>query len=213
MSVGLQSPLREADPERLTEFFPRFAVTRQMSSDNVTLLLDALRRGDAAAPHKLIEAVYDELRRLAEAKMRALRAGHTLQPTALVHETFLRLVGNQDRLEDRAHFFGAAAKAMERVLVDHAREKKALKRGGGATRETFHDMQVASPGPELDVLEVHDAVAALESESPELASLVRYRYFVGLTLEQVAEVDGVSLATVKRRWTFAKAWFYERLGI
>ena len=183
-----------------------------MSSDNVTLLLEALRRGDADAQDRLIEGVYGELRRLAEAKMLALRAGHTLQPTALVHEAFLRLVGNQDQLEDRAHFFGAAAKAMERVLVDHARQKKTLKRGGDASRETFHDLQVASPGPDLDVIEVHDAVTTLERESPDLASLVRYRYFVGLTLEQVAEVNRVSLATVKRRWTFAKAWLYDRLG-
>jgi RNA polymerase sigma factor (TIGR02999 family) len=183
-----------------------------MSSGDVTLLLEALRRGDADAPGRLIDAVYGELRRLAEAKMRALRSGHTLQPTALVHEAYLRLIGNQDQLEDRGHFFGAAAKAMERVLVDHARQKKALKRGGGSSRETFHELQVASPGPDLDVLEVHDAIATLETESPELASLVRYRYFVGLTLEQVAEIDAVSLATVKRQWTFARAWLYERLG-
>ncbi len=183
-----------------------------MSADDVTLLLKAVSRGTAGARARLIEAVYAELHRMAEAKMRALRPGHTLQPTALVNEAFLRLVGNQDQLEDRAHFFGAAAKAMERVLVDHARQKQALKRGRGVPRVSLHDVHAQSSDAHLDVLAIHEAVTALEQESPELAALVRYRYFVGLTLEQVAEIDGVSLATVKRQWTFAKAWLYDRLG-
>ncbi|MEZ6234656.1 MAG: ECF-type sigma factor [Phycisphaerales bacterium] len=183
-----------------------------MSADDVTLLLNALRTGKPDAPGRLIEAVYDELRQMADAKMRRERAGHTLQPTALVNEAFLRLVGNQEGLEDRAHFFGAAAKAMERVLVDHARQKQALKRGGGARGVTFLDVSAEAPDPNLDVLDVHEAIAALDRESPDLASLARYRYFVGLSLEQVAEIEGVSLATIKRRWTFARAWLYDRLA-
>lgn len=183
-----------------------------MSADDVTLLLKALRTGAPDAPGRLIDAVYNELRRMADGLMRAERPGHTLQPTALVNEAFLRLVGNQDRLEDRAHFFGAAAKAMERVLVDHARQKHALKRGGGSAQVTLHDVHEHAPEGDLRVLDLHDAIAALEAESAELASLVRYRYFVGLSLEQVAEVEGVSLATVKRRWTFARAWLYDRIG-
>lgn len=183
-----------------------------MKKEDVTLMLRALQSGEPDAPGRLIEAVYDELRQMAEAKMRQERAGHTLQPTALVNEAFLRLVGNQGELEDRAHFFGAASRAMERVLVDHARAKQALKRGGGAARVTLGEISGGSVGGELDVLDIHEAVRALEAESPELAALVRYRYFVGLTLEQIAEIEGASLATVKRRWTFAKAWLYDRLG-
>jgi RNA polymerase sigma factor (TIGR02999 family) len=136
-----------------------------MSADDITLLLKAIRGGATNAPGRLIEAVYEELRRMAEGKMRAVRPGHTLQPTALVNEAFLRLVGNQDQLEDRAHFFGAAAKAMERVLVDHARQKQALKRGGRVARVTLHDVHAQAPDPDLDVLEIHEAVAALGSAS------------------------------------------------
>jgi len=182
-----------------------------MSSDDVTMLLNAVRDGTPDAPNRLIDAVYLELRVMAEAKMCAARPGHTLQPTALVNEAFLRLVGNQHELENRGHFFGAAAKAMERVLVDHARQKKALKRGGNAERLTLHDIHADSSGPNFGILEIHEALATLEEESADLASLVRYRYFVGLTLEQVAEIYGVSLPTVKRRWTFAKAWLHDRL--
>lgn len=183
-----------------------------MSADDVTLLLNAVRRGTPDAASRLIEAVYQELRGMAEGKMRAVRPGHTLQPTALVNEAFLRLVGNQDKLEDRSHFFGAAAKAMERVLVDHARRKQAQKRGGGVHRVTLQDVYEQPPDPDLDVLGIHAAVAALELESPELAMLARHRYFVGLSLEEIAEIDGVSLTTVKRRWTYAKAWLYDRLS-
>jgi RNA polymerase sigma factor (TIGR02999 family) len=128
-----------------------------------------------------------------------------------VNEAFLRLVGTQDQLENRAHFFGAAARAMERVLVDHARQKQALKRGGDRARVSLHDIHGPSAEPDLGVIEVHEVLAHLEREGPELAALVRLRYFIGLTLEQIAELDGVSLATVKRRWTFAKAWLFDRL--
>ena len=188
-----------------------------MSADDVTLLLNAVRRGTPDAASRLIEAVYQELRGMAEGKMRAVRPGHTLQPTALVNEAFLRLVGNQDKLAfsitaKSIDVFGAAAKAMERVLVDHARRKQAQKRGGGVHRVTLQDVYEQPPDPDLDVLGIHAAVAALELESPELAMLARHRYFVGLSLEEIAEIDGVSLTTVKRRWTYAKAWLYDRLS-
>lgn len=183
-----------------------------MSAGDITLLLKEVRRGDADASSRLIEAVYGEFRRMAEIRMRGLRPGHTLQPTALVNEVYLRLIGNQDQLEDRGHFFGAAAKAMERVLVDHARARNALKRGAGFARVTLSEVHGQALDSDLDVLDVHEAVDVMEREGPELASLVRYRYFIGLTLEEIAEIDGVSLATVKRRWTFARAWLYERLG-
>lgn len=183
-----------------------------MSADNVTLILQALRAGSTDAPGRLIDAVYGELRRMADAMMRGERPDHTLQPTALVNEAFLRLVGNQDRLEDRAHFFGAAAKAMERVLVDHARQKQALKRGGDARAVALSELHEQAPDADLSVLDIHEAITALDREHPELASLTRYRYFVGLTLEQVAEIESVSLATLKRRWTYARAWLYDRIG-
>jgi RNA polymerase sigma factor (TIGR02999 family) len=150
---------------------------------------------------------------MAEGKLRGERPGHTLQPTALVNEVYLRLFFRPGtRLEDRAHFFGAAARAMELVLVDHARRKRAEKRGGRAARVTLQGIDVASPAAHLDVIEVHESLEALDRESPELAGLVRLRYFVGMTLEEIARNEGVSLATVKRRWTFARAWLYERLG-
>lgn len=182
-----------------------------MGVDEVTMLLDDLRHGSAEAPARLIEVVYAELRVMAGAAMRGERSGHTLQPTALVNEAYLRLLGTQDRLEDRAHFFGAAAKAMERVLVDYARSRQALKRGGGAQRVTLDQVQADAPGPGIGVLEVHEAVLSMEREDPEMASLVRQRYFIGMTLEQIADVNQVSLATMKRRWTVAKAWLYARL--
>ncbi|HPF37990.1 MAG TPA: ECF-type sigma factor [Phycisphaerae bacterium] len=183
-----------------------------MNAGDVTLLLQGIRLGTPDAVSQLIEAVYGELRVMAELKMRAVRPGHTLLPTALVNEAFLRLVGNSDRLEDRGHFFGAAARAMERVLVDYARQKKALKRGGAdAQRVTLHDLHVQAPDSQLGVLEVHEAISTLEREAPDLATIVRFRFFMGMTLEQIADLEGVSLATVKRRWTFARAWLYDHL--
>ncbi|MEL6797279.1 MAG: sigma-70 family RNA polymerase sigma factor [Planctomycetota bacterium] len=178
----------------------------------VTLLLAEIRDGSKTAADQLIELVYNELRQMAAAKMTRELEGHTLQPTALVHDAFLRLVGNCETLEDRGHFFGAAARAMERVLVDHARRRLAIKRGGGAHRLTLHELHGAAAEIPQGVLEVHEAVEALDRESPELASLVRYRCFVGLTLQQLSEIEGMSLATVKRRWTFAKAWLHDRLS-
>lgn len=183
-----------------------------MEEGQVTLMLQAVRSGKAGATDRLLDAVYAELRAMADLKMRDERAGHTLQPTALVNEAFLRLVDNHGELEDRSHFFGAAAKAMERVLVDHARQKQAAKRGGGAAKVTLQEVGSTSSGQNLGVLEVHDAIESLDRESSELATLVRQRYFIGLTLEQIADIDGASISTVKRRWTFAKAWLYDRLA-
>ncbi|MGB0716987.1 MAG: ECF-type sigma factor [Phycisphaerae bacterium] len=183
-----------------------------MGSTDLTQLL--LRAG-ADLPHdkeRLVEVVYKELRAMAEHRMKPERAGHTLQPTALVNEAYLRLVGNLGDLHSRVLFFGAAAQAMERVLVDHARTKQALKRGGNVRRVTFSDLDVASPDDRLCVLDVHDALVALEREQPDLAAMVRFRYFLGLTLEQIAEMSGVSLATCKRRWTYSKAWLFDRLA-
>lgn len=178
---------------------------------DITQLLNDVRSGRHEASDQLMRLVHDELRRMAEGKMLDERAGHTLQPTALVHEAYLRLFGAGGAPEDRAHFFGAAARAMQHVLIEHAREKGRLKRGGGAIRVTLHDESAPAPY-DADVIEIRDAIEALEDESAEMADLVRQRYFAGLTLEEIATVRGVSLATVKRRWRFVRVWLFERLG-
>ncbi len=183
-----------------------------MPDNEVTLLLEELNNGSKTASAKLIEAVYGELKSMASAKMRSERPNHTLQPTALVNEAFLRLAGSEGRLEDRAHFFGAGARAMERVLVDHARKKSAQKRGGDAVRVTFHDLGVQAHDETLDVLGVHTALELLEQANSDLAMLVRYRYYAGLTLQEIAAVTETSLSSVKRQWTYARAWLYELLG-
>lgn len=182
-----------------------------MHPNQVTVLLNEVQRGVEGSASKLLEAVYEELRVMAAAKMRSERSDHTLQPTALVNEAYLRLAGNLARLEDRGHFFGAAAKAMERVLVDHARAKSAQKRGGDAARLTFVDVGLEIDDAGLDVLGVHEALEELGRADEELAALCRYRYFVGMSLEQIAEINGQSLSTVKRQWTYAKAWLTERV--
>ena len=188
-----------------------------MDSRDVTMLLEAVGSGESGATERLFEAVYDELRTMAAARMRSEREDHTLQPTALVNEAFLRLVGNQEDLIHRPQFFGAAARAMERVLVDHARAKAALKRGGERARVTFDEVRDATadenPGSGLGVLEVHEALSKLEAQEPDLAIVVRYRYFVGMRLEDIAEVTGVSFSTVRRQWAFARAWLYDALGV
>ena len=190
-----------------------------MNAPDITLLLGQLKGGDPEASGRLFEAVYDELRAMASFKLGRERDGHTLQPTALVNEAFMRLVNNQDSIAHRGYFFGAAARAMERVLVDHARQRNALKRGGGAQRVTFNEVRSDADsergngvGAALDVLTVHEALDALERENEELAQLVRFRYFVGMTIEEIAEVTGVSESTVRRSWVFARAWLYEKLG-
>lgn len=183
-----------------------------MPDRDVTYLLAELNSGSESASAELIEAVYGELKSMAAAKMRSERQNHTLQPTALVNEAYLRLTGSEGRLEDRAHFFGAAARAMERVLVDHARKKSAQKRGGDAVQVTLHDLGVESHDETLDVLGVHAALELLEQANTELAMLVRYRYYAGLTLEEIAAITDTSLSTVKRQWTYARAWLYERLS-
>ncbi|MBV9880159.1 MAG: sigma-70 family RNA polymerase sigma factor [Gemmatirosa sp.] len=167
------------------------------------------RPADAAgALNALFPVVYDELRRLAGRYLRDERAGHTLQATALVHEAWMRLV-DQRRLDvaDRAQFFGAAAETMRRILVNHARDRKAAKRGGGATPITLGAaLRVAGAAPDDDLLAVDDALTALAALDPRQARVVELRYFAGLSIEETGEVLGVSPATVKREWATAKAW-------
>jgi len=175
---------------------------------DLSLLLDRWSRGDREAFEALIPLVYDELRRLADLYLRNERDGHTLQPTALVHEAYLRLSEtNGQRIETRSHFFGAAAMAMRRVLVDHARKRRAAKRE--APLVTSAEPAFETP---FDVLALNDALDRLAAISPERARVVELRYFGGLSIEEAAKVLRTSPTTVKRHWTFARAWLLRALG-
>jgi RNA polymerase sigma factor (TIGR02999 family) len=174
----------------------------------ITLVLQAVERGERAS-EDLLPLVYDELRRIAASRMAQENTGHTLQPTALVHEAWLQLVGEGDRIwKNRAHFFGAAADAMRRILVDNARHKSRLKRGGGQVRVTLENLELPEPTPDEDVLRINEALEKLEQEDPEQARIVVLKFFGGLTNEEAAENLGVSVRSVYRQWVCAKA----RLG-
>jgi RNA polymerase sigma factor (TIGR02999 family) len=182
---------------------------------DVTRLLAAINNGDQHAMAELLPVVYDELRRLARAHMAGERADHTLEPTALVHEAYLRLLGGDKASWDgRGHFFGAAAEAMRRILVDHARARNAAKRGGQRQRVGLdHDAaQNPSGAPLIDVLSLDEGLAKLEADAPAKAELVKLRYFAGLTLDEAAEAMGISLATAKRHWVYARAWLFKELN-
>ncbi len=177
---------------------------------DVTRLLEAMQHGDDQAEGALLEQVYAELRALARAKMAREQPGHTLQPTALVHEAWLRL-GDQP-FENRAHFFSAAAEAMRRILIDRARRKLSAKHGANAEHIDANDIEIATPIENDDeLLAVHDALDALAVHDPRKAELVKLRYFVGLTIEEAAEVLNISAPTAKRGWTYAKAWLYRAI--
>jgi len=176
--------------------------------NDVTRILDAARQGDVKAAEELLPLVYDELRRLAAHKMAAEAPGHTLQPTALVHEAWLRLVTPQQQaqFQNRAHFFGAAAEAMRRILVDRVREKKALKRGGGLERVDIDAVELPSPMPDDELLALDEALDRLTAVDTRAAEMVKLCFFVGLTQEEAARELGVSISTAERIWAFARAW-------
>jgi RNA polymerase sigma-70 factor, ECF subfamily len=183
------------------------------SAREVTTLLERARGGDLAAYDRLLPLLYAELRDVAARYMRRERADHTLQPTALVHEAFLRLVGSSPTaFEDRAHFLRVAAQAMRRVLVDHARARNAAKRGGGLC-VTFEENAVAADEQGVDVLVLDDALNRLAAAEPRWARVVELRFFAGLEVPEVAKVLGTSTATVKRDWRFARAWLARELDI
>jgi RNA polymerase sigma factor (TIGR02999 family) len=183
---------------------------------DVTKLLLAWSDGDRGALEGLLGVVYAELRRIAARYLTRERAGHVLQPTALVHEAYLKLI-DQDRVrwQNRAQFFGVAAQLMRRVLVDHARMQRADKRGGGATMVPLDDAAGAgaSAPRSVDVIDVDRALTRLAVAYPEQGRLVELRYFGGLTIDETSEVMGLSPATVKRQWTVARAWLYRDLGV
>jgi RNA polymerase sigma factor (TIGR02999 family) len=183
------------------------------SGSDVTRLLEAVSGGRSEAVEQLLPAVYDELRRLAAGYLRGERPDHTLQATALVHEAYLRLVDQREaRWQSRAHFFAVAAQVLRRILVDHARGKRAGKRGGGRRRVMLSDVTPVAPERDLDLLALDEALARLAVEEPIDAQVVEMRFFAGLTIEEVAEVLGVNEKTVRRHWNYAKAWLYREVG-
>jgi RNA polymerase sigma factor (TIGR02999 family) len=179
---------------------------------DVTQILERVEKGDGKAAEELLPLVYEELRKLAVHKMAGQAAGHTLQPTALVHEAWLRLAGTEPgRFAGRAHFFAAAAEAMRHILIDSARRKRAARHGGGLQRVDLEGLEIASQADEDELLAVHDALDKLAAEDPKKAELAKLRYFVGLTFEEAAEVLGISVATAKRYWVYARAFLYEEI--
>jgi len=172
---------------------------------DVTRILDRAQQGDAKAASELLPLVYDELRRVAAHKMAGEAPGHTLQPTALVHEAWLRLVGNEEsRFANRAHFFAAAAEAMRRILVESARRKHRLKRGGNVELQELEESQIEMTAPSEEVLAVHEALDQLAAEDPLAAEVVKLRYFVGLAIPKVAEALNIAPRTADRLWAFAR---------
>jgi RNA polymerase sigma factor (TIGR02999 family) len=181
--------------------------------DEITQLLIAWNQGNQRARDELTPLIYDELRRLARGYMRRELPGHTLQPTALVHEAFLRLIDqSQVNWQNRAHFFGAAARLMRQILINHAEARRAAKRGGGAERVSLYDVDHFAAAHEIDLIALDEALRRLERIDPQQGRIVELRYFSGLTIEEIAEALGVSPATVKRDWSMAKAWLRRELS-
>jgi RNA polymerase sigma factor (TIGR02999 family) len=184
---------------------------------NTARLLERVQAGDALAARELLPAVYDELRRLARLKMAAVPPGQTLQPTALVHEAWLRLAGQEGaRFESRTHFFTAAAEAMRRILVERARRRLAAKRGGAQLDAQPEDVEkIEIPQPAADdtrLLAVHEALEKFAALAPRKAELVKLRYFVGMTFEEAAEALGIAVPTAKQWWAYARAWLTVELS-
>jgi RNA polymerase sigma-70 factor, ECF subfamily len=181
--------------------------------EQVTQLLARWREGDRGALDELMQLVYEELRRMADRYMRDERRGHTLQTSALVNEAYLRLVGHEDiQWQNRAHFFGVAAQAMRRVLVDHARRRGGQKRGGGARKVSLDEAAEAASGQGAEIVALDEALQELARLDPRKARIVELRYFGGLAVEETAEVLGVGHATVTRDWNMARAWLLRELS-
>jgi len=179
---------------------------------DLTRILQAMESGEARAADQLLPLVYEELRKLATAKMAHESPNQTLQPTALVHEAWLRLTGDENvKWEGRGHFFGAAAEAMRRILIDNARRKQALRHGGGQQRIDIDEVEIAAFAKADELLAMNEALEKFAALDRQKAELVKLRYFVGLTIEEAAQVLGVSAPTAKRWWTYARAWLYQKI--
>ena len=208
-----KSRVRDSPDRRRVLFFGR----ARIAMPNTARLLERVQAGDALAARELLPAVYDELRRLARLKMAAVPPGHTLQPTALVHEAWLRLAGQEGaRFESRTHFFTAAAEAMRRILVERARRRLAAKRGGAQLDAQPEDVEkIEIPQPAADdtrLLAVHEALEKFAALAPRKAELVKLRYFVGMTFEEAAEALGIAVPTAKQWWAYARAWLTVELS-
>jgi RNA polymerase sigma factor (TIGR02999 family) len=180
----------------------------------VTRVLQTIRNGEPAAAGLLLPLVYEELRRLAAQRLARETPGMTLQPTALVHEAYLRLVGGDNQCQDwdsRGHFFGAAAEAMRRILVERARHKRSLKAGGGLVRHALTEEQFVEEPPDEEMLALDEALNKLAAVDAKKAELVKLRYFGGLTMDEAARALGFSLATAERSWAYARAWLHRQI--
>lgn len=183
--------------------------------DEITRILEAVEGGDAAAAEALLPLAYEELRRIAAMKMASERAGHTLQPTALVHEAYLRMLGPDGEAlgwNSRAHFFAAASQAMRRILIESARRKQTAKRGKNAEHTSLDESKLEFAVPSEEVLAVDEALKKLEEEDPHLARIVMLRYFAGMTIPETAYALGVSTSTLDRHWQCAKAWLHREIS-
>jgi RNA polymerase sigma factor (TIGR02999 family) len=182
--------------------------------NDVTQILFEIELGDAAAAQRLLPLVYDELRRLAAARMAQEKPGHTLQATGLVHEAYVRLVDKPQvqKWDSRGHFFAAAAEAMRRILVENARRKARVRHGGQRERVGFDDLELAAQTADDDVLAVHEALDDLERADPEAAKVVKLHYFLGQTFQETAQLLDISERSAYRTWSYARAWLYARLA-
>lgn len=209
------------DVHRLSELQPA-SVSRMMSvpaikpcprpMSEATVMLAAIERGDSQAAENLLNLVYEELRRLAAYKLAQEAPGQTLQPTALVHEAWLKLVGAEGRkFENRNHFFAAAAEAMRRILVDRARRRLTQRHGGGQQRVDLEESNLVAPDEDDQLLAVNDALEKLTREYPAQAQVVKLRYFAGMTNEEAAQLLGLSVSTIKNYWAFARAWLFKEI--
>jgi RNA polymerase sigma factor (TIGR02999 family) len=179
---------------------------------DVTAKLCAVENGDPNAGDRLLELVYDELRRLAAFKMAQQAPGQTLQPTALVHEAWLRLVGSQNfTFKDRRHFFNAAAEVMRHILIDRARSKQAERHGGQLARVDFAEIELPAPSQDDQLLAIHELVDKFAQNYPLQAEVVKLRYFTGMTLEEVSQLLGISVSTAKNYWNFSRAWLFKEI--
>jgi RNA polymerase sigma factor (TIGR02999 family) len=181
---------------------------------DVTQILSQIESGDPTASAQLLPLVYDELRRLAAQRLSHERPGQTLQATALVHEAYLRLVDGQkaQHWNSRGHFFGAAAEAMRRILVNRARDKNRLKRGGQLQRVNLEKIELAADAPNDDLLAIDESIEVLAAENPECANVVKLRFFAGLSINETAAALGISASTAKRHWAYARAWLFDALS-
>jgi|ERR1700733_1229873 len=181
-------------------------------TEDLTLLLTQMQHGDHRAGEKAIALVYSELHRIASRELRSERPGHLLQTTALVHEAYTRLIGSEGlEIHNRIHFFAVASQQMRRVLVDHARARSAHKRGGDAVKVSIDEIQVGINPKNSDLIALDEALGALERVDPRAAQVVELRFFGGYTDQEVSEVVGVSLATIRRDWEFARSWLFDRM--